>query len=170
MKHPLILILFVCCFGINHSANCQDATPSYETRYVELYNEGAAFYGEGDYNSAINSFTLGLEIIEENVGKENSNYALTLNFLALTSSALGNYDNALEMNLECHALFKKIVGQEHPDYAASLNNLAIIYSSIGQHDQALERFLECLALKEKIHGKEHHDYTIILSHLANKYS
>ena len=100
MKPQLILILFVCCFGINHSANCQEDTPSYETRYVELYNEGSAFYGEGDYNSAINSFTLGLEIIEENVGKEHPDYARSLSNLS-TSSKTGYkvYCATIDFNL-----------------------------------------------------------------------
>jgi CHAT domain-containing protein/tetratricopeptide (TPR) repeat protein len=155
---------------MNHTANCQDARPRYETRYVALYNEGSAFYGEGDYHSAINSFTSGLEIIEENVGKDNSDYSYMLNNLAQTYSNLGEYNRALEMQLECLDLMDKRLGKEHPDYAMSLNNLAQTYSNLGEYNKALEMFLECLDIYEMIFGKEHPNYAISLGNLALTYS
>ena len=81
MKPHLIFLLFVCCFGIHHNATCQDDRPSYEIRYVELYNEGVSFYGEHNYNSAINSYTKAIEIIDENLGKEHPDYARSLSNL-----------------------------------------------------------------------------------------
>jgi CHAT domain-containing protein len=88
----------------------------------------------------------------------------------LLYSDLGNYNKALELNLECLVFYEKIFGRESADYELSLGNLALSYSNLGDYSKALELNLECLALSEKIYGKEHPKYAVSLGNLAESYS
>jgi tetratricopeptide (TPR) repeat protein len=87
----------------------------------------------------------------------------------VTYSSLGDYAQALELNLECLSLYEKLLGKEHLEYATSLDHLAQTYSSLGDYAKALELNLECLSLYEKLLGKEHLYYAMSLGNLAYTY-
>jgi CHAT domain-containing protein len=111
-----------------------------------------------------------LALYEKILGKEHSDYAVSLSNIAQIYSDLGDYSKALELNLECLALREKILGKEHLYYAVALGNLSLSYSYLGDYNKALDLNLECLALYEKILGKEHSDYSVSLSNIAQIYS
>ena len=87
----------------------------------------------------------------------------------LESYDLENDSKALELNLECLALYEKIHGKEHPDYAVSLNNASLNYYKLGRYRKSLALKLEVLELIEKFFGKVSLNYTVYLYEVASSY-
>ena len=61
---------------------------------------------------------------EKAVGKEHTNYALSLMNLSLNYLFLGEYSKSKELNEQCLSIYEKLFGKEHPSYANTLDNLA----------------------------------------------
>src|SRR5690606_16202252 len=71
-------------------------------------------------------------------GQINSEYASSLNNLALLYSKMGNLKDAENHYLEAIKIMSKIPNsQYHPNYAASLNSLGLIYLEKGDYSAAL---------------------------------
>ena len=104
------------------------------------------------------------------MGKEHPDYLTTLSNIASNYSDIGDYNKALELNLECLKIKEKVFGKENPSYLITIGNLSANYSNLGNFSKALELNLECLKIKEKILGKESPDYLLTLGNIAYNYS
>ena len=87
----------------------------------------------------------------------------------LESYDLVSHNLALDLNLECLALYEKINGKEHSNYVTSLHNIAVLHSILGDYNESLKLNLECLEIYERIHGNEHINYARSLSNLSRNY-
>ncbi|MDB9458546.1 tetratricopeptide repeat protein, partial [Dolichospermum circinale CS-545/17] len=68
--------------------------------------------------------------------KENIEYALSLNGLALLYYSQGRYKDAEPLYLQSLDIRKRQLGNDHPHVAQSFNNLASLYKSQGQYNDA----------------------------------
>jgi len=73
----------------------------------------------------------------------------SLSNLAKTFSDIGDYQKALEINLEAYALRKEILGENHPDYITSLFNLAFSELYLSKKDSALNHFIQSLEFSQE---------------------
>jgi tetratricopeptide (TPR) repeat protein len=75
----------------------------------------------GNYAAAESLFKQSVTIWKKAVGKEDRDYASTLNNLAELYRTMRNYNDAQPLYLQSLAITKKVLGADHPDYARSLN-------------------------------------------------
>ncbi|MCF8247126.1 MAG: tetratricopeptide repeat protein [Saprospiraceae bacterium] len=133
------------------------------------FNHGRVLYFKRDYPEAEKWYLESKAIREKAVGKYHSDYAWSLNNLAILYRDIGQYDKAETLYLESKAIREKALGKEHPDYAGSLLNLANLYSDMGQYEKTETLYLEAKAIREKTVGNEHPLYAASLNSLASLY-
>jgi tetratricopeptide (TPR) repeat protein len=68
--------------------------------------------------------------------------------LALTYSALGRHDEALQLQQESLAFMKRVLPENHPNIATRMSNLAGMYVELGRHDEALKLQHDTLAFEQ----------------------
>ena len=95
---------------------------------------------------------------------------LKMNCEALNCGIAGNFDQAIELQLEAYTLSCNTFGEEHPKTIDALYRLTFCYYSIGdyQKEAALEE--KCYTLRCKVLGEEHPDTLQTLHDLAITYS
>ncbi len=98
--------------------------------------------------------------------KEDKNYALLLNNLAVFYESMGAYKKAEPLYLKALKIHEKILGEMHPDTATSYNNLAGLYNSMGAIERAEELYLKALNISEKDLGEEHQTTARYYNNLA----
>jgi CHAT domain-containing protein len=77
-------------------------------------------------------YTECLQVIENSIGKNNSDYSGTLNNRGELYTQMKEYKKAEKDLLESAALTKKLFGEFHYQYSVLLNNLAALYFETGQ--------------------------------------
>ena len=90
--------------------------------------------------------------------------------LALTYSALGMNDKALEMKEATLAMRRRILPEDHPDIALSMGNLASTYSALGMVDKALEMQEATLSMRRRTLPEDHPYIASSMNNLAYIYS
>jgi tetratricopeptide (TPR) repeat protein len=103
------------------------------------------------------------------LGKENRQYASSLNKLGLLYQDMGDYPKALPLFEKARDLAKKHLTENHPDYATSLNNLAGLYRDMGDYPKALPLFQKVRDLRRKLLTENHPHYAGSLNNLALLY-
>ena len=104
------------------------------------------------------------------LGESHSDYATSLNNLALYYSHLDDYTKAVDYGTQAMEVRKHVLGEFHPDYASSLNNLALYYSRLEDYSKAVELGLQDLEIRKRVLGESHPDYSTSLNNLALYYS
>ena len=67
----------------------------------------------GQYNKALPLYLEALEYVEKTLGKDNSNYGISLNNLADLYINMGQYESALPLYLEAKENIQNALGKEH---------------------------------------------------------
>ena len=107
--------------------------------------------------------------VEEVLGKEHFDYALSLNNLGELYNLMGDYPEAEKYFLEVKAISEKLFGNEHPDYATSLNSLGLLYFYMGDFSKAEVYYIELKSKYEKFLGKESEGYVNAITNLGAVY-
>jgi CHAT domain-containing protein len=107
---------------------------------------------------------------QKNSNDEDTSKVEALIAQAKVLSDVGNYAQALPIQLRLLDKLEKSLGPEHPDVAGALHNLAIIYLKLAQHDKALPVQLRAVAIREKVFGSEDTSNARSLGNLALIYS
>jgi CHAT domain-containing protein len=97
-------------------------------------------------------------------------YYTTLSNLAVYESNKGNFQQALELDLQALKFKENSVGTNSIDYALSLNNISVLYFSIMDYNKATEYAEKSLRIRKKILGEKHPQYGLSLANLAVNYS
>ncbi|XP_053396231.1 uncharacterized protein LOC123550891 isoform X2 [Mercenaria mercenaria] len=83
-------------------------------------------------------------------GKEYQSILLqSLNYLGVTNTVLGRFDEAKKYHFESLKRRKEIQGEDHPFVGACLNNIGIMYYQKGDSHKALKFYEEGLEIKRK---------------------
>lgn len=161
----MLIILAVLLLGTTNVFS-QEQTKTIFDVYMGI---GGDAFERGDYMSAINWVTKALEQAKKE-GENNSNYAASLNNLAMCYCEVGNYTKAIELYKQAIEIKKVILGETHSDYATSLDNLAYCYSKIGIYTQAIELHKQAIEIRKVTLGENHPNYATSLNNLALCYS
>jgi tetratricopeptide (TPR) repeat protein len=90
-----------------------------------------------------------LMIRETLYGKESSELISTLEGLADTYAAGGEYDAAEAAYLRLLALWEKVVGKDHPMVAVTLDKLVLFYAKQGKSDAARAALKRSVAIRAR---------------------
>jgi len=110
-----------------------------------------------------------LQILEVNVSPEHLLIGVTLNYLGILYTNIGEYEKALPLYQRALDIREKVLGPQHPDAATTLNNLAGLYESMGEYEKALPLYQRALEIIEKVLGPQHPDAATTLNNLAGLY-
>jgi len=102
-------------------------------------------------------------------GKEDYQFAFSLNQLAFLYDSQGKYNEAEPLYLRSLSIVEKQLGENHPDVASNLNNLAELYRNQGKYNEAEPLYLRSLAIRKKQLGENHPDFAQSLNNLALLY-
>ncbi len=133
--------------------------------WEETYKKELEYYVQGDFKNAIIYGEQSLKLAEAEFGKENDNYAKSLNTLGVIYFNTGKYEKAKKSYSEALNLRKKILGEYHPDYIKTLGNSAALYHSIGEYQKAENLYYEVLKIIAETQG-ENTGYALTLNNLA----
>ena len=147
---------------------------------AQLSKEGMAFYQNGDYSSAIESFQKSLAIEEEILGRRHNNIVERNNYLGMAYGAMGNHSKALEYKQKALKIRQQILTQEYSlvalvkgldllsrrqnlrqksdtkmgdSVASSYSYLQNIYRDMGMYPEALESYQKASVIQKKILGE-----------------
>jgi len=132
----------------------------------------------GNYTLAEQNYLEAKDIRERVLGKENQDYATSLDNLGYATSlhnlglvyvSMGNYALAEQYHLEVKDIIERILGKEHQDYATALDSLGSVYVYMGNYALAEQYHLEAKGIRERVLGKEHPHYVISLDNLGLVY-
>ncbi len=151
----LFLLLFSCTAFSQTWGDLND-------QVIELFNKG-------DYEKAIPFAEQAVLTAKKEFGEIHSDYASSLNNLAVCYKLLGQYEKAKPLYLESIGIRKIVLGETHPDYLASLINLSNLYSEVGQYEIAETNLLIAKEIYEKEIGETNPNYALCLNNLAGVY-
>jgi CHAT domain-containing protein/Flp pilus assembly protein TadD len=134
-----------------------------------LSGQVGALYHDGKYRDAIQSASWIVEKRREILGEKNSDYATSLNDLAMLYGAAGEYAKAEPLFQRALAIRKEVLGEKHPNYARSLNDLAGVYFHKGAYAKAEPFFQKALAIRAEALGEKDPEYATSLNDLAVLY-
>jgi len=72
-----------------------------------------------------------MEILGKFPGKDDPDYATTINNLAGTYRLMGDFQKAEPLYVKSLEICRKIFGKGHPDSLAAANNLLLMYEKNG---------------------------------------
>ncbi len=127
---------------------------------------GKFYKGQGLYASAQEWYEQCVPLIESRLGKQDPDFATSLNNLANLYSLQGRYNKAEPLYQQALALRGRVLGEEHPDFATSLNNLANLYFFQGRYEEAEALYKQALELTGRVLEGEHPDFVTSLNNLA----
>ena len=134
---------------------------------INLMNSLAEnYFYIGDYYKAVLTNENALSMCLENYDKSYPITYQTMSNLAVMHSQLGNYNRALELDLEVLEIKRKISGDKSLDFSNTLNNVACVYSSLGDYEKAKEYQQNAIKLRKEILGENSSLVALSLSNLA----
>lgn len=121
----------------------------------KLQAESIRLWSAGKYEEALSLAEHAREIREKELGVEHSDFADSLNILALIHRAKGNYQKAEPLYHQALMIREKALGAEHPLVTQSLNNLGAFYRGKGDYAKAEQFYQRALTIREKVLGPKH---------------
>lgn len=144
-----------------------------ETDYALIISNLSTYYANlGNYSKAVQLSKLALDFRAQTVGKNNFEYATSLNNLATYISFTDNYniDEVISLQKESKNILEGLYGRNNRYYIESLSNLAVLYDIKGLSQYSLELLDSASLLSEKSSTIDSHSIVIILYSKANIYS
>lgn len=135
--------------------------------YARSLSDLGLLYGndKAEYKKAEGYQREALNIFEKTVGRSNSTYALTQNYLAVVYMGMSVYEKAEVLLLEALDTQKKNNARAR-HITITLNNLATLYMVTGAYDKAETYTLESIQLHEAVIGIENPNYIVPLQTMA----
>jgi tetratricopeptide (TPR) repeat protein len=115
---------------------------------TSLYEIGALYNSQKNYNKAIDFYTKSLKVRE--AAQDNKGCAISLNAIATAYIIQVNYNKALEFYLKSSAKFESIGDRE----SMPLNNIAACYYFLAEYENALNYYIKAVENFEKLGNKE----------------
>lgn len=107
-----------------------------------------------------------LEIRETLLGKDDPDYAQSLNNLGLMRKAMGHYAEAEANYWDALRIQRLALGADHPYCATFLSNLGGLYIETGDYVKAESCQRESLSIVKSARGESHLDYATSLNNLG----
>lgn len=166
MKSLITFLFFFILIPVNSIA--QDSTKT--VKDWEYYdNLTVEHYSSGDYESALVAAKNAAIEAEKEFGKNDLNYTMSINNVAMLSEILGNYEDAEKLYKEALELMEPLVGREDIEFAYTLENFGMLYRAMGKYDEAAPLFKESLKTLRNILGSESPDFALSLNNSGSLY-
>lgn len=133
------------------------------------FNTGKVYREMNQLGEAEKWYLKSLHAREANTGRQNAEYANTLNNLAGVKMLLGDLELAKRYYEEACEIRGQVLGKIHPDYSNCLENLGIVYKKRSDYAKAEQLYLEVKEIRKKSLGADHILYGKIISSLASVY-
>lgn len=143
-----------------------------ESDYLLILSNLASHYAElGNFDKAVELYKLILKKRGIIYGKENFEYATSLNNLAsyLSHTETYNIKEVINIQEESLQILKKIFGCDNPYYIQSITNLAVLYGHNGNIKKELELHKYALSLMQKLCSNNHPSMIILYYNIANTF-
>lgn len=136
----------------------------------ELHRQAEQHQRKAEFADANVAAERALAMLENVLGKQHSDYAITLNLLANLQETKTDYARAESLYQAALAIRKATLGEAHPAYAQSLDNLAGLQRRRGHIAIAEKLTLQALAIRKEAYGERHTEYAVSLVNLGDSYS
>ncbi len=132
--------------------------------WTTLHTAGMLAYKNQDFGMAKAMFHRALDALKAQTGQREQEasrplVATTLNNLAATHEALGEYTQAELRYRHALTIIEAIQGPDHPDVAAGLHNLASLFFSQRAFARAEPLWQRSLSISERASG-DHHPHLV----------
>ncbi|MEU4517379.1 FxSxx-COOH system tetratricopeptide repeat protein, partial [Amycolatopsis sp. NPDC024027] len=111
----------------------------------------------GDPHTALPLFKRAYTLYEGLLGEDHPNTLSSANNLADTFRALGEHQQARDLDEYILALGKRVLGDNHPNILTSASNLALDLVALGEYQRARELNEDTLARRKRVLGDNHPD-------------
>jgi tetratricopeptide (TPR) repeat protein len=143
----IILISLILSFQSTSQINWEKLR-SLELKFYESFNKN------DNYNASRYGDSLLFQINESNINLD-TNIADLRIAVGIVYYDLGNFKEALEINLKSQELFSKIWLKSNSRFLLLLNRIAWNYKLIGDYNNSLKYFKELLELNIVLYGSNH---------------
>lgn len=141
-----------------------EETKEYETALLNAAHYHALI---GNYEVTTQYLKKAQSIVEELEGRESESYATILNLLASVTFSLTMYQEALELEEECYAIYQNY--KDNKTYPVVLQNLSLYSSLCDKNEKAISYTLEALDLHKRNKTDKTPNYGIALNNLFSFY-
>ena len=142
---------------------------SEELTYVEYGDSAVEYRYKNDVKKAVFFMEKARKAAKIELSENNSEYLITLNYLAGRYTDAGDYNKAEQLYKEVIEKQKILFGENQKDYATSLNDLALLYCQTGKYESAEPLYLLSLEVENKISGEKSTRYATTLNNLGLLY-
>jgi len=152
-------------YEVTHTRQLVNQVNTVEEAY--LANRVARYdYERGAYILAEWLFRREMKMLKDKLGEEHPYTLSSVNNLAETLSAQGNFREARKLLEKVLGIRIRLLGEEHPSTLKSMGNLASTQMEMGEIDEARKNEENVMNMFIKIHGKEHPDTLTSMNNLA----
>lgn len=122
---------------------------------VTLHNLGNLYQEKGDHEKAKALLDRSLKLMEQRVGKDHPDIAMTVSKIAAFHESQKRYGEAEALRRRVLVIREKAFGENHPGTALAMNNLAVNHILQNNLDWAEALFVRVLPLMESTWGTDH---------------
>lgn len=173
--YRLVILLIIC--GNARQLYSQEFTnySSNPVKYNMRFADSAAkmsdfYFCSGNFDKAIDYCKVRLKKIEETIGVNNIDYALTQAELSLCYANIGNLDNAIYFAKDASLKIEALLGHDSFLMGILLNNISIYYAKKKVTNKTVILKNEILSMIKKICGDDIQGYLSVLLRQNNFYS
>ncbi len=131
-----------------------------------LNAEASALYRKGQGAKAVEAARESVRLRKEILGERHPDHATSLHNLAGLLRIVGEYKEALPLQLRANELREGLLGERHPFYATGLSNMALLHRDMGDLKAAFPLFRQARTILWDAQGPRHPDFAAILNNLA----
>ena len=116
---------------------------------------------------ALDKYLKSHEINEQLFSTYSSEFAASLNNIAVGYRALEKYKEALDIDNKCYDIRKHMYGENAIETLDSLNNIAFDYSNLSDYKKSLELHKKCYDLRKNVLKEDNQDVLISLRNIGD---
>ncbi len=129
-------------------------------------NVGLIYVDQSNPHKAIEHYLNSLKMKDFDKEKNQPGIAATLHNIGSLYDSTGDYNQALQYNLQALEMrFKIYKGQAHIDTINSLHNISIIYEKLGKYDKSLDFYKQELQMLQIIDGPDTNSGICVLTRI-----
>ncbi|MFS0862103.1 tetratricopeptide repeat protein [Fredinandcohnia sp. 179-A 10B2 NHS] len=117
---------------------------------TSMMNLISCYHDYQQYDKAYEFSIKVMDIVRNDEHFHQLNYARALNVFAITKTAFGQNEEALELLQESYDIFKNRLGEESLYVSKVLHNFSIIYKLLHKETESADAMSKCLEIKNKM--------------------
>jgi tetratricopeptide (TPR) repeat protein len=132
-----------------------------------LNNAATYLHTRGGPREATLLFERACTLGETSFGKDDPDTLTAASNLAFALRAVGDYEQARELDVETFSRRQRVLGHDHPDTLQSANSIATDLRLLGEHQQAQQIAEKTLLDRQRVLGDDHPDTLSSAGNYAN---